>query len=298
MLFRRTYELILGEPDSSKGLRLIGDEQKNQGLQISFRIKKNIDNKENSNTCIIDIYNLSEDSIKYIQRDNMAVVFKVGYEGDNKVLFTGMINEIRTDDYTGRTDRKTTLKCVPAETLVYQPTLSKTFPAETTPRQIINYLVGQSTALTRASFNSDNIDDPFPFGYPVQGTIKTILNELARDFNFVYRIDGKRLYINDPNKYQSKNSVEKAFVISPTTGLIGVPTYSSGDSKKLKSDVQKKNGVKFTTLMNPLIIPGSAISIKNTQINGVFRVDSCEYSGDWRGNKWEVECLCSKINTE
>jgi|SRR5690554_657635 len=294
---KRTYELVIGKPNSGKGLQIIGDEDANEGLQIAFRISKNIDNKENSNESTIDIYNLSEDSIKYIQQDQMSIILKVGYKGTgNTLLFQGIVSEVETDDRSRQNDRKTTLRCVPADSLVYKPSISKTFPANTTPRQVINYLIGQTETITRASFNSENIDKTFPFGYPVEGSVKSILSELSRDFDFHWRIDGKRLYVNDPNKYQSPNSVERAFEISPTTGLVGLPSYASPDGKRVKDDTVKKSGVKFRSLINPLIIPGSAVSLKSSTFDGIFRVNSVEYNGDWRGQTWTAEYYCAKLS--
>lgn len=298
--FKRTYELLIGEINSRKGLQIIGDEDKNSGLQLTFSIKKNFNNAEQSNTCTIDLYNLSEDSIKYLSKENMAIILKVGYKGNsevssNKEIFRGIVSELETDDRSNRQDRKTSLKCVPADSITYQPRISKTFPANTTPRQVINYLVGQSGTIARASFNSDNIDKKFPFGYPVEGTVKSVLNELSRDFNFVYRIDGKRLYINDPNRYQSPNSIQRAFVISPDTGLLGVPSKASSDGKKSEDDTTKKDGIKFRSLINPLIKPGTAVSIKDTVITGIYRVNTAEYSGDWRSNRWEATYHCARL---
>jgi hypothetical protein len=293
--YNRTYELLVGQPNSGKGIQILGDEVEETGLQIKFSVNKHIDNKENSNTCEIKITNLSEDSVNTIQKRNMAVVLKVGYNGNNKILFTGMTSEVDTDDKQSGSDRVTTIKCVPADSLFYSPVISRTFPANTTPRTIINYLIGQSTTLAKSSFNSSNIDKKFPFGYPVEGTVKQILNELSRDFDFNYRIDGNRLYVNDPNKYQSPNSIERAFVISPGTGLLGVPTFASADGKKSKEDKTAKDGVKFKALLNPLLQPGQAVSIKDTSITGTYRVNSAKFTGDWRGGSWDVTCHCSKI---
>lgn len=299
--FKRTYQIIIGEIGSRKGLEIVGDEDAGEGLQMTFKVKKHLNNKEQSNTCTIDLYNLSEESIKYIDRENMAIILKIGYKGksnqtNNIELFRGIISELETDDRSRGSDRKTSLKCVPSDSITYQPTISKTFPANTTPRQIINYLVSESGTLARASFNSANVDQKFPFGYPVEGSVKSILNELSRDFDLQYRIDGKRLYVNDPNRYESSNSVTKAFVISPDTGLLGVPSKASSDGSKSKDDTTKKDGIKFRALANPLIRPGSAISLKDTVIEGIFRVNSTEFSGDWRGNRWEVTCHCARLS--
>lgn len=292
--FKRTYELLIGKPNGGEGLRILGDEDANDGLQLQFDINKNIDNKEQSNTCAIKLTNLSEASINSIRRRNSAVVLKVGYNGLNKVLFTGMTSEVDTDERAS-VDRVTTIKCVPADSLYYSPFISRTFPPGTTPREVIRFLIGQSPALSKASFNSENIDKKFPFGYPVEGSVQSIMNELARDFNFHYRIDGSRIYVNDPNKYQAPNSVERAFVISPTTGLLGVPAFATADGKKNKDDVTARDGMKFKALLNPLIQPGQAVLLRDTTINGTFRVNTANYSGDWRGNTWDVTCYCSKI---
>ncbi len=293
--FNRTYELLIGQPNPGKGIQIVGDEAREEGLQIQFTIKKHIDNKEQSNTCEIKLFNLSESSINSIRKKNLAVILKVGYNHNNKILFTGMTNEVDTDDKVDGSDRATTIKCTPANHLVYAPTISKTFPAGTTPRMVIDYLIGQTTSLSRSSFNSTNIDHKFPFGYPVEGTVKEVLDEMSKDFNFHYRIDGNRVYVNDPDKFQSPNSVERAFVISPDTGLIGVPTFASSDGKKNKDDETAKDGVRFKALLNPLLQPGQAASVKDTTIEGTFRINSAEFKGDWRGNTWDVTCHCSKI---
>ncbi len=167
----------------------------------------------------------------------------------------------------------TSIKCVPADSLYYSPVISRTFPANTTPREIINFLIGQSGSLSKASFNSDNLDTKFPFGYPVEGSIQSIMNELSRDFDFNYRIDGSRIYVNDPNRYQSPNSVERAFVISPDTGLIDVPTFASADGKKNKDDKTAKDGIRFKALLNPLLQPGQAVKITDTNITGIYRIN-------------------------
>lgn len=292
--FKRTYELLIGDVNGGSGLSLTGNEDENEGLQLAFRIRKNIDNKEQSNTCDIQLTNLSDASINTIRKRNLAVILKVGYNGNNKVLFSGMTSEVDTDEGSS-SDRVTSVKCVPADGLYYAPTISRTFPAGTTPREIISFLIGQSTALSRASFNSDNIDKKFPFGYPVEGSVQEIMNELSRDFDFNYRIDGSRIYVNDPNRYQSPSSVERAFVVSPNTGLIGVPTFATADGKKNEKDKTAKEGVKFKALLNPLLQPGQAVKIDDTTITGIFRINTASYSGDWRGNNWEVTCQCSKI---
>lgn len=292
----RTYELIIGKPSTGKGLQIIGDEIKGLGLNISFRIKKELNNSEKTNYASIDIFNLSDDSIKYIEEDKTAIIVKVGWNGDNKLLFTGIVDEIETEDRVGSPDRKTSLRCKPTSSLIYQPTISKTFPKNTSPRDIIEYLVGQSGSIIKSAFNSENVNKRFPFGYTVNGSTKEVLDQLAIDFNFNYRIDNKRLSVSDPNRYESQNSVSRAYQFTPETGLIGIPTYASADGKKVKDDKQAKAGVKFQALINPLVTPGSAVSIQDVDLVGIYRVNSVEYNGEWRQEQpWYMTCYCSKL---
>lgn len=294
--FRRTYELTIGDPQA-KGVFINGDEENNEGLAINFSITKNIDNSKDNDRCSISITNLSEDSINYIKEKSSAVILKVGYNGDNKLLFQGIVQELETDDRTGNVDRVTSLRCVPADAFIYNSNVSKTFPENTTPRQIINYLIGNSQSLSRASFNSDNIDVSFPFGYSIEGSTQQVLKELARDFKFDWRISSDKLYISDPDKYEKPNSVERAFLFTPNTGMIGRPIFVTGDGRDVEDSENRRKGVKFKSLINPLVRPGSAVKVQDTALKGVYRVNSVEYRGDWRGNSWEATYTCSKLNT-
>lgn len=294
--FKRTYELIIGDPDNDEGLKLIGDEDADEGLNIKFRIKKFLDNKENDNKTEITIVNLSESSINYIKKEDMSVILKIGYNNNNKLVFLGNISEIETENPKGKqTDRQTKLRCVPSSSISYVPNISRSFPAKSTPRDILNFLVRQSSGISKSSFNSSNIDESFPFGYPVEGTPREVLNSLSRDFDFTYRIDGGRLSVSDPNEYESRGSKERATLISPETGLLDKPTYASPDGKKIKDAQTKKKGVKFKALLNPLLQPGQAVKLTDTDITGVYRINTVEMVGDWRRGDWEVSCWCSFI---
>lgn len=294
--FSRTYELSIGKPQS-KGVSIEGDEKENKGVQISFSITKNINNTEDKDACQISLVNLSQDTLNYIKEESSAIQLKVGYEGDNRTLFQGIVQEIEGDDGMGGTDRVTTLRCVPGDSLIYKNTLSKSFPPNTTPKQIINHIIGNSESLVRASFNSEVIDKQFPFGYSIEGSAQDTLKELSRDFGFDWRIVGDKLFISDKDKYErsDSNSSERVFVLSPTTGLKGRPIYVKGDGREVEGSENKRKGVKFTSFINALIRPGSAVKVSDTQLPGVYRVNSVEYKGDWRGGDWDAVYTCSKI---
>lgn len=294
--FRRTYELIIGDTSSNEGLKIVGNEEEDEGLGLRFNIKKFLDNKKSDNSAEIVIINLAEESIDFIKKEDIKIILKVGYNGDNKVIFTGDVSEIETRQRGQNLDRETKIRCIPDSNVHYSPSVSKTFPANTSVRDILHYLTRQGTTISRASFNSTNIDKTFPFGYTISGTPKQILDDVSRDFNFNYRIDNKRLYVSDPNEYETKSSKDRAYLISDTTGLVGTPSYASPDGKKIKDAATKKDGVKFSALLNPLIQPGQAVKLESSVVNGVFRVNGIEMSGDWRSaDDWTVTCWCAIV---
>lgn len=296
--FNRTYEIVLGDPVSGKGLRLVGNEAENEGLHISFRIKKKISNRESSNESELVISNLSNSNLNFIKTRTETVVVKLGWAGDNKVVFIGNISEIIEEDDPSSTEKRTTIRATPAITTVYDPNISRTFPAGSSARTIIQWLIGQNSQLVRASFNSETVDTTYPYGKAVEGTVKQILDEMSGELGFYYRIDNNRLYVSDQKAYQSPNSVARAFEVSPATGLVGIPVYASSDGKRItrknKKNIQK-DGIKFTSLINPLYQAGQAIVIKDAPLAGTYRINACEFSGDWSSAQWYVTCWCSAI---
>lgn len=294
-LFRRTYELIIGDPSTGDGLQIIGNEEDSQGLQLRFTVKKFLDNKQSDNTAEITLVNLAEKSIDFIKKEGIKIILKVGYNGDNKIIFAGDVSEIESNHKARDVDKETKIRCVPDSTVFYSPVISRTFPPNTSAKDILNYLTRQGSTISKAAFNSDNINKTFPFGYSVEGTAREILNEVSRDFNFNYRIDGKRLYVSDPNEYETQGAKERAALVSPTTGLIDTPVYASPDGKKIKNATTKKEGVKFKSLINPLLQPGQAVKLESSTISGTFRVNGIEFRGDWRGSDWSATCWCAIV---
>lgn len=294
----RTYELIIGDPDNNKGLILYGNEKEQKGSTIQFRIKKRLSNKDSSNESEITILNLSDENLNYIKTKTEQVVLKLGWDGDNKIVFIGNIQEIIEDGGEGDVDKETTIRATPVATAVYDPSISRSFPAGTSGRDIVRWLIGQNTQLVRASFNSESVDTTFPYGKAVEGTVKQIMDELSTELGFYYRIDNNRLYVSDEGNYQSQNSVTRAFEVSPSTGLIGYPVYASSDGKRIskrKKSTQQKDGIKFTSLIDPLYQAGQAIVIKDAPLAGTYRINACDFRGDWSSNLWYVDCWCSAI---
>lgn len=307
--FMRTYELVFGEPKKSRGLQLIGDEVEGKGLQISFRVRKFLNNSDSPNVAEIEVENLSEESINYIKRQAETATLSVGYGGNNLLLFSGNIIEVESSPHKGGgADKSTKITCTPSSSLIQSVGADKTFPAGSTVRSVVDYVVKSSPDLVQSTYNSEAINIKFPFGYTTHGTGKQILDSLSKEYGFTYRIDRHRLTISDPNLYQTKNSVSQAFLLSWGTGLKTPPTYASPDGRSVSLNPSKKKstqeklkdkhaGIKCKAFMNALLVPGTAVKLQDTEHDGVYRISGSDFRGDWRSSdKWEVELYCTKIN--
>lgn len=103
-------------------------------------------------------------------------------------------------------------------------------------------------------------------------------------------------YVEDGNLHVTRLqdiSNDEALVVTPDTGLIGMPQ-------------QTQFGVSFRLLLNPSIHLGTLVKLKNSEVNEaqvspgqpqtplddewIYRVTSLTHSGDTRGTNWYTDC--------
>lgn len=283
----RKYRLIVGDLKTKDGIEITD-------LQLSFDISKSSDNSQNSNSASIEVYNLSDNTLKTLQTDYPAAYLYVGYGKleNTKLLFAGQVINIGTKKQG--TDRVTQLLLGSGYTDLHHTNVTRSIPAGGTSRECAEEIRKKMPNVDRGVYNGTNIDSPFINGYTLSGSCKQELDELARNKKLEWRVDDRILYVNDKDRAENENFNE-AYVISPSSGLVEIPYYSSGDRRRSKKDEAKKQGVQFNMLINAAVYPGIIIKLEDTSINGWFKVDSVRYSGSWRGGDWLQEVMCSAI---
>lgn len=281
----RQYRLLIGDYQTGNGLEITK-------LQLSFDVSKSSDNSNNSNSASIEIYNLSDNSLKVLETDYPAAFLYVGYSSVLKLLFGGQVVSMTTRKQGA--DRVTQLILGTGYTELNHSLISKVVPPGKTVRQVCDEIVKQFPNVQRGVFNGTNLNNTVSKGYSLSGTVKEALDKLSDTYKLEWRIDDDVLYINDKDRADTENFAE-AFVISPSTGLIEIPYYTSGDPRRTPKDKAKKNGVQFSMLINPEIIAGKIVQLVDTDITGWFKVDSLRYSGSWRSGNWTQDIYCSAI---
>ncbi len=282
----RVYELIIGDYKTGNGL-LVKD------LQVTFVISKSTNNKNRTNSASIEVYNLSEESLKVLDTDYPAAVFSAGYldTGGVKRLFSGQVTNVSTRK--SGTDIVTQIQMGSGYTALNHDTLSDVVPPGNNVQDAIEKL-RKAIGADRGVYNGANLNNEIIYGYPLSGTPKEMLDELAEKYQLDWQLDDGVLYVHD-NDRAATEQFQLAYVISPFTGLIERPYRVSGDKRRSKKDKVKKPGVQMKILLNPEIKAGDIIKIEEGLLKGWYKVDSIRHSGGWRSEGWYTEIKGSSL---
>lgn len=281
----RAYELIVGNAVSGEGLQI-------NDLQVTFDISKSSSNKDKTNSASIEIYNLSNDSLKLLDVDYPAAVFSAGYRDIGiKRLFAGQVTNVTTRK--SGTDRITQILMGGAYTELNHQMLSSLVAPGRDGEDAIKELQ-KSLGVSKSVFNSVNLKSPLLYGYQLQGTPKDMLNEICERYGCSWQIDDDVLYVHDNDRGNSEK-FEDAYVISKYTGLIESAYRASGDIRRSAKDKAKIQAIQMKILLNPDIVPGDIILLEDVLFSGYYKVSDLRHTGDWRGQAWYSELRATAI---
>lgn len=282
----RVYELIVGNYKTGDGL-LIKD------LQVTFDISKSTDNKNRTNSASIEIYNLSEESLKLLDTDYPAAVFSAGYldTGGVKRLFSGQVNNVSTRK--SGPDRVTQITMGTGYVELNHQNLSDLVPAGNNVQDAIEKL-RVAIGADRGVYNGTNLSNPLIYGYPLSGTPKEMLDELSQKYQLDWQLDDGVLYVHN-NDRAATEQFQLAYALSSFTGIIDSPYRVSGDRRRSKNDKAKKPGMQMKILLNSDIKAGDIVFVEEGLLKGYYKVDYLRHSGGWRSDNWYTEIRGSLI---
>lgn len=283
--FDRKYLLQIGDAETGDGLSI-------NDLQITFKVRKSVNNKNKIDRCSISVYNLSNSSLAFLETDYPVAILSCGYGSQDSVvrLFYGEVVEVET---TKRgVDRVTKIDITPSFSELTFQVMSELVPENGTVEDVIE-VIRKQTSLGKGVYKGAALSRRIVYGYPLSGTPKEMLDRVCEVYKLEWRIDGESLYINDYSTVDSELQ-ELAPVISPATGLLQLPYYFKGSDKKSTTDEKNATGIKFTALLNPNVIPGTIVRVDYEDNSDYYRVEEVDYTGDFRGNNWYMICVCSR----
>lgn len=270
----------LGTTKSTENTRLITDSQ------IKATIKK--DNNKEPNKSQISVYNLSDDTVNYINkniRNNVAVALAVGYRDSNtlQTVFKGTVQWV-SDVFNG-VDRITTLHCVDGGINLSLARSSRSYPKGTKVKTIIQDL---TTDLGGAAGNVaiDN-GETISSASSMCGSTSYYLDHLCKGIDHNFSMQDGAVFITPRSKMFSARSS----YIADGSGLIGSPQPFHNDikptqsvNKNSKKAKKPTDGVKFKCEIDGTIIPEKTLWLKSKVYDSAFKVVSVTHNIDYEGN--------------
>ncbi len=317
--YLRNISLVIANP-AGQGLEL-------RDFRIVFEVKRG--DKQTPNTCDVTVYNLSQSTANQLRANKNGVpeftqlTLKASYGNQPLAqIFWGSITQVRL----GREDQRNSYVAFTAadgdEAYNFAPT-AFTLAAGSQPMTAIQTIIGDMARFSFGSPTQQSTDgQPTTQGY-IPPNLKNNTNGSIRGRVYYGNCRDELRAIADANDcWHSVQDGQLTFIpktgyvpeppilITPSTGLIGVPE-------------QTQTGLKVRVLLNPTIKIGRVIKLDSTDVNqlrygldkgsivsnivlqegatkqnadGLYYVMRAEHTGDSRGTPWYTDLTCLAVD--
>lgn len=309
-LFGRSYELYIGKPvpvkkiygpadtvllDNYVDIRAAKRSTPNTYLfkdnHITFSCKK--DSKTESNKADIAIYNPDKEVLDYIESFStlkLSCIFKAGYNGNNKEIFRGTIEDFEYD--ASKPDKVLKLKIADGSNNIAEAQTQRFYPAGTEYAKILRDLSSDLGLPLGVPINQQGASKkPMYFSGKASVNIAFLAKAFHADFSIQ---DGAAWYL--PENVRLKEEVYK---ITPSTGLLYDVTPYSEKSNTTANDTQNiKKQIKLTCLLNGTLSPGKTIYVESVtgKYKGYYKVVEVEHKGMFEGTGlWASEIIAKDV---
>lgn len=236
------------------------------GFRIRFSVNKI--SEPTPNTTSIFIYNLSSESRALFQQINNTVELEAGYGDSPELIFRGNIQRTRTrkigPDYVTQ---------IEAGDGLFNYTNSRidvSVGAGVNYKDVVKTLTdafglakGEQTGIPSKQILNGRV---------LSGPVRDQLSQVLGSEDLDWSIQDGGLVILPKNAA----SGTPAFVLSPDTGLLGIPE-------------QKDAGIEFKSLLMPKLRPFQSVVVLSKFINGTYRCLNVTHDGDTFEGPWETK---------
>ena len=241
-------------------------------LRVSFEVQRTLGAKPNP--ARITVYGLSESSRAAVAIRGTEVRLFAGYRDNAALIFGG---QVRRCTHTKQTDGwHSDLEC--ADGLeVWRKNVSASWARGTPRRQVIEQackVLGlPPLTSSQAKLVTGQLDEPLA----MYGLATQQADLLFRSLGLEWSVQSGELQLLRAGGL----TTEQAVVLTPETGLVGVPEVEPAQSGRAPS-------VRVTSLLQPTITPGRLLQVESRTWTGRVRPSVVEYTGDTHGSDWYV----------
>jgi hypothetical protein len=259
---------------------------------------------QSPNAADVRIYNVTDTTANRIKKEFTRVVIQAGYDGNFGLIFDGTIKQVRT----GRIDQRDSYVDITAadgDKAYNFATMALSLAAGAKPTDAVSaFLQAMAIGGVTAGYSPQLSTNGSARGRVLYGMTRDELREFAEQNDLTWSIQDGRLTFIPLTSYVPGETP----VISPTTGLVGVPE-------------QTQNGIGIRVLLNPSLKIGQRIQLDSvvnqfrygldvgsqasnallassikTNADGFYYVMAADHYGDTRGNEWYTDLTCLAID--
>jgi hypothetical protein len=294
-------------------------------FRITFNVRRG--DFQNPNSADVRIYNLANNTATKIRNEYTKITLSAGYQSNLGLIFQGTIKQTRL----GRIDQKDSyvdITAADSDGIYNYSTMAVSLAAGNLPTNAVSIML---QSMAKAAADEQNVYGTMEpivtaaglMGYqpgfePVAslrgrvfyGMTRDELRDFAKTNNCSWSIqDGKIVFIPLNNYIPGE-----AYVISPTSGLIGIPEQTqAGINMRILLNANIKVGATVQleySIVNSLRLgldfnsggsnPGGENAVLLQQIKvsryGLYYVMVANHSGDTRGNTWYTDLTCLSVD--
>ncbi len=259
-----------------------------QNFSMSASVKRTIDGKT-PDTCNLTLIN-ADDSLfrEYLLEDEPVLTVAGGYPDNEGAFFQGDI--IDSQQYFSGPDKVVKITAGDGAKAIDEGVTFKGYAPNISTGKIVKDLVsnlkeaGGVIASSVAQGEIPKLDGVLKaFGGFSGGKSSEILDKILRDAKKQYTIHNGVLEIFDENGFFDNQIV----LLTPENGLLDSPKTKQIE-RTTDSGKKKVEGVEFSCLAIPGIVPGQRVKIKSRFIDGEYVVQECSCNLSSRADSWNI----------
>ena len=227
------------------------------GLRVNAEITKTDSKKPNK--AKVQVYNLGPDSRGFISQDGMVMQVLAGY-GEPELVFQGDIDEVSTQK--DGLDVVATIEGGDGRKKFQDGRLVQTYLPPNDSGLMLTR-IANAMGIQLAPLPPELKTVIYTSAYTVAGPTRDALDDLTRTLEANWSIQDGELLIT----LIGKATTETAFLVSPSSGLIGRPE-------------KQKKGLKFRMLLNGKIKPRRMVRLESQEFTGFYLPKKVTHSFD------------------
>jgi hypothetical protein len=272
--FDRQYRLSAG-PAGGAGFEVGATSPTSPtALHIHFIVDKC--DSENPNRAKISLWNLNPEQLAILNMTDCVVVLRAGYGNHMPLIFVGCVSFVRT--MLDGADRETTIEAVDGRMELRDGYVSLSYSGTINTKKILQDAAAGMGLTVSFSYNAQFADLPNGFSYIGPGHVA--LDKACASSGLQWSIQNGVLQV----KMRRDTMTREVYVLSPDSGLIGIPKRIM--LGKDNTGAEDQPGWEVEYLLNGAIGIGDFVRLESDTVTGYFRLRSIELSGDNLEGKW------------